>query len=504
MKDHSKKLNDLKENSNAIFIEAIGLRNPFYKKEEPQYGIGQIEKIDTGQYRMGNSLITGIQGVSDSEILNYDWKNSSLDWLLDCVFEGILVLDLDKGILKSFGGVWKKGVFKGLAFSNHSTASFGLKGQSGQVQFGDETVSPRYVPAYNTWNASVLDFFDGTIDRETGGILGMQDAVNGAVNKKINILTLTPGKSLNISVRSKVPVRGAGGKMQAAPVSAVHKIVMVKRIDSRSSDITLEVTNGETGQASIKNFPWSEFKKAGIGSMTFQPNVNQSFFGLDLKDKSVSAEIMDSGKDTLSHSPTSDDETNKKLAKTQQTFDLKSIPYLNLDKPAPGAAGKITSGMKDTEAYFYSPTSDYLNKFNEVKKGIESGTFQSDINLIASGVKNGLIKGYYDNPSLANMFNDVKGGESAYKDYIMPLRRLGDFMVYFVDRIYIQGDNTKPDEKTQDLIKTKLKKVLGIDSYIKAVAPAAAPATAPAAAKKPQGKFNMKEDIVKAIKNIIS
>jgi len=499
MKDHSKKLNEIKESNESVFGELFG-----FGKEQEVQGIGQIEKVGTGKYRIGNSLITGIQGASDSEILNYDFKNSSLDWILDCVFEGALVLDLDKGILKSFGGVWKKGVFKGLAFSNHSTASFGIKGQKGQVQFGDQTVKPRYVPSYNTWNASVLDFFDGTIDRETGGILGMQDAVNGPIQQSLNILTLTPGKALNISVSSKLPVRGPAGKMQAAPVSAVHKIVMIKRIDSNSSDITLEVTNGETGQLSKKTFPWSEFKKAGASSMVFQPNVTQSFFGIDLKDKSVSAEVMDSGKNTLSHSPDSEDDTNKKLAGTQQTFDLRLIPYLNLDKPAPGASGKIEPGIKETEAYFYSPTADYLNKFNAVKKNIENGTFQSDINLISSGIKNGLIKGYYDNPALANMFNNIQGGGSAYKDYVMPLRRLGDFMVYFVDRIYDKGDNAKSNEPIQNLIKSKLKKVLNIDSYIKAAQTTATTASPAAVTQKPQPKIKMKEGIVKAIRDIIS
>ena len=500
MKDHSKKLHDLKENSESIFGELFGSG-----KKTPEVTHGVIQKIDTGKYRMGNSLITGIPGATDSEILNFDWENSALNWLLDCEFEGILNLDLDKGVLNSFGGIWKSGVFKGLAFSNHSTASFGIKEDS-KVQFGDGVIKPRYVAPYNTWKVSPVAFFDGTIDRETGGILGIPDAANGPISKPLSILSLVPGKSIEISVRPKLPVRGSSGKMEAAPVSAVHSIKMIKRIDSRSSDITIEVTNGETRKVLSKTFPWSEFRKGGIQSTQFIPGQTLNFFGLDLSEKNVTAEVVESGKNKLSHAPAQNADIEKKLATSQQVFDLKKLPYINIDKPAPGASGKMEPGMKVTEAYFYLPTTDYLNKFNEVSKNINSGVVASDIDIIASGIRSGLITGYYDNKILAPIFNNVVGGNSAPEGYAMPLKRLGDLIQFFVDRIYVQGDNAKINKPIQDLIKSKLKKALDIDSHIKSTAPAAsAPeaTTAPSAPVVP--KINPKnESIINSLKNIIS
>lgn len=501
MKDHSKKLNNLKENNESIFGELFG-----FGKKSPQPTYGMVQKIDVGKYRMGNSLITGIPGATDSEILNFDWENSSLSWLLDCEFEGILNLDLDNGVLKSFGGVWKKGVFKGLAFSNHSTASFGVKGDS-QVQFGDGIIKPRYVAPYNTWKVSPLEFVDGTIDRETGGVLGIPDAANGPVSKVLNILSLVPGKSLQISVRSKLPVRGSSGKMEPAPVSAIHSVKMIKRIDSKNSDISIEITNGETNKVFSKTFPWSEFRKSGVQSMQFTPGQTLNFFGLDLSDKNVSAEIVESRKSSLSHSPERDAAVEKKLATSQQVFDLKKLPYINIDKPAPGVSGKMEPGMKMTEVYFYLPTTDYLNKFSEVSKNIENGVLTSDIDIIASGIRSGLISGYYDNKILAPLFNGVVGVGKAPDGYALPLKRLGDFLQFFVDRIYVQGDNAKINKPVQDLIKNKLKKVLQIDSYIKLVA--AEPGTtspsnqAPTEPIKPKIKLK-NESIINSLKNIIS
>lgn len=502
MKESSKRFQELKNESDKIFQEAItdyrlrnpiikakaamddtgeektfyGFQSPIYKKEKEKEKEGEdagsvIQKIGTGKYRMGKSIIHGLQGASESEVLNYDWENSTLDWLLDCEFEGILNLDLKKGILQSFGGIWKSGVFKGLTFGNHSSASFGVKGQDSKVEFGDGVIKPRYVPSYATWHVSPMAFVSGTIARETGGIFGKPDAPNGPVTQSFNVLTLAPGKSLKISVSSKLPVRGQGGKMEKAPVSAVHEIRMIKRIDSNNSDVTLEIINGENNKVVKETFPWSEFRKSGEKSLIYNPGQNMGLLnmaGIDLSDKSTSSEVVEGSKGSLISSPQKDAEAEKKLATTQQTFDLKKVPYLNIDKPAPGASGKIEPGMKETEVYFYSPNTDYLNKFNEVSKNIESGVMTSDMDIIASGIRNGVITGYYNYPFLKELFNNVQGGEAAPEGYAVPMKRLNDFYQYFVDRIYSQGDNGKINKPVQDLIKRKVKRALGVDAKIKA------------------------------------
>ena len=504
MKDHSKNLKNLKENSDTIFNELFGS-----KKQEVE-GNKFIEKIGTNKFRMGNSIILSVQGATETEMLSYDWENSSLDWLLECVFTGILNLDLKKGILNSFGGEWKVGVFRGLSFGNHSKASFGIKGQESKVKFGDGVVKPRYVAKYDTWKVSPMAFVSGTIDRESGGILGMPDAHNAPVTTPFNILTLTPGKQLAISVASKLPVRGDNGKMQKAQPTATHTIKMLKRIDSKSSDVSLEITNGETSKSITQSFPWSEFLKNGIKSLMYVPGETMGLLklaGIDLSEKNTTAEVNETGKSTLTQSSAQNVAIEKQLAKTQQTFDLKKVPYLNIDKPAPGASGKMEPGMKNTEVFFYLPKADYLNKFNEVKRNIESGQMAADIDLIVSGIRNNVINGYYDNLFLKNMFNNIQGGKATPAEYAVPMKKLNDFMQFFVDRIYVQGDNGSVDKATQDAVKSKIKKALAIDSYIKPEAQvpgAEVPAKTVAPPKKKGSQVQMTESVRDAVRNIIS
>lgn len=506
MENHSRKINKIKKDSDSVFSEIFGFGK---KKNKPNMPVGAVQKIGN-IYRMGKSVITSIQGASEMDFLSYDWESSPLSWLIDCEFEGSLWLDLKKGILVSFGGIWKDGVFLGKSFSAVKNASFGVPGsENNNVEFGKPGVSsPIYYPSYDSWHAPFINFKSGTIHDGYGGILGMEDAKIGPVTNSFNLLTLLPGYELVFKMNSSTPVRGDKGRMERAPVNTIHRIKMLKRIDSKSSDIELKIENGETNKEYFKDYPWTEFVEDGGNALIYGRGGGLSDwmkgFGIDLSSGGVTAEVRVSGKSNLKDLPYNKVGVEKKLATSQQSFDLKKIPYLNIDKPYNGSDGKFKPGLKGSEAYFYMPRTEYLNKFNEVKRNIESGVMAADMDMIASGIRNGVITGFHNNLYLKSIFNNIKGDEQTPDDYASALGRLDDFMRYFVDRIYKQGDNGSINKPVQDIIKGKIKSSLRVDSYIKNSNQA--PGT-----KKPQrakGKtikpISLSESIVYSMKKIIS
>ena len=450
MKNQSKELNKLNEENKTIFVELFG----FNKKQSQSTGSGQVEKIGVGKYRMGKSIITGIQGTSDSEILNFDFYNSKLKWLLSCEFEGILGLDIKKEEC-SFAGVWKSGIFKGTSFSNSSKSSFN------GGQFGDETMQPRYVPGYETWNVSPSYFYDGTIVNTSGGVLGIKDAVPGIINQPINILSIKPGYSILLKTRSKVPVRGVGGKMQKSPVESIYTLTVLKRIDDKNSNFIFKFKNIQTNQEVTKTISWKAFRDDKTGQSLIFSDKKESIiftaFGFTLLDKIFTAEIIESGVEhSLQFNPNQGAE--KTLATTQEIFDLSKLPYLNIKK----LNNRPSNSPTESSAYFYTSTTDYKNKYNEVLKYIENGKLASDLSIISAGIKNGIIDGYGNFKRLSGLFNNIKGVENNDKEYQDELIRLDNFFKYFIELIYMPANNGAVDDETQELIIDRLKTTLRI------------------------------------------
>ena len=481
MKDQSNKLHELKENSNAVFQELFG------KKEAPQQGAGQIVKIGPGNYRMGKSVITGLQGASDTEILNYDFESSKLSWLLDCHFEGILNLDLKRGELEAFAGTWKSGIFQGKIFGNKSVFEGGQFGVPGQI-------APKYVPTYDTWKTSPMNFGNGTIDRETGGILGIPNAPDGEIKGDINIISIQPGKSITIKLRNNV----------------VHTINFLKRIDSRNSDFTIETIDGATKKSTNKTFEWADSKNALM--KPFNPYKTASFLGLDLSAKVVSATISSSGKDTLTHKAQGGARVEPKaLSKELQVMKLAELPFLGISKITrpTNKAGEAVS------LYFNFPTPEHKAGHGKVVQSIKQGWVKSYITQLRTAITNKALKGAPSTHKyLANIIGEdpeLDVNELGDENLVNSINGIENFLKYFVNTTVsnvrksgAQKGITGVDDKIgRETINNKLKELLG-------VAEAAPEEKTPVATKAaPKSSLNkganvVKESVRSAVREIIS
>ena len=471
MKYQSKKLQELKKDNSVVFEGIFG------KKKVPQQGTGQVQIIGIGKYRMGNSIITKIHGTSEAGLTNYDFANSDLNWLLDAKFEGVLNLDLDKGILKSFAGVWMEGVFKGLVFGNGSTFEGG--------KFGDGITKPVYHPPFDTWKTSPLNFIDGTINRETGGLLGIPNAPNGVVDN-VNLISIEPGKSLTIKLKNNI----------------IHKINFKKRIDSMNSDFTIEVVNGETGEIKDKTFDWANSKQSL--NKPFYPYKLQEFLGLDLSAGVISATISTSGRDTLSHKSDGSQVPNS-LAKEQQQFSFADMPFLGISGIPRGKGGT------PDKIYFNFPTANHKNSHGKVVSLIKQGWIKSYITQIKTALEQGVLRGA---PATHQYLSNIIGKDADAdittmdQDLVNSLNGMENFLKYFVETMVRRvrksgaekGLTDVVDVKGKEAIKNKLKELFGLTEPLKQKV---VKKTAPSGGSKIKNKF-LKEGIREAVREIIS
>lgn len=482
MKDQSKKLQNLKEDSNAVFQELFGLGK---KQEEPEViGTGYVEKVGEGMYRMGNSLITGLVNTVEAEIMHFNWADSKLNWLLDCEFEGVLNLDLRNEVLIAFAGIWKSGVFRGKTFANSEISSFegGEFGVAGVVK-------PVFVPEYTRWKTNPINFADGTILRETGGILGIEDAPNGPITGDINIISIPPRRTIEIRLRSNV----------------IHKINFIKRIDDVSSNFVIEIENGETNQVEKKTIGWESFRMNGGKDMVFNPNKSASILGFKLSDRIVSAKVVSTGKASLK---TFTQPGEQAPPAGQESLELSNIPFLGINKIP-------RKGGSETSIYFNFPTQNHLQGYNNAVKSIKNGWIKSYITQAKSALDNNVITGAPVNYRyLSGLIGTDADADvnTLDKDLINSLNGLENFLKYFVDTMVRRVRKTGKekgimdiqDEIGKNIVKNRLKSLLGVESEEEKI-PTTTPSAAPVAKKPPKLKVPRakNESIRRTIRDII-
>lgn len=488
MKDHCQKLNEIKKSNNAVFEGIFGFGNN--KQPQQPQSTGYVEKVAEGKYRMGKSIITGLVNSTENQILNYRWEDSKLRWLLNSEFEGILDLDLRKGILNAFIGVWKSGVFKGDVFSEGSIFEGGEFGVAGNV-------IPAFIPDYDKWKTSPINFVDGTIDEETGGILGIENSPNGPINGNINLISIPPKRSIELRLRSNV----------------VHRINFIKRIDDVNSNFIVEFENGETGQSEKKTIGWDFFRMNGGTGMIFNPNKSVSILGFKLNDRIVSAKLINTGSASLkTFTPKQvPEKTEEELAATQQTYDLINAPFIGI-KSLPSGYWDNGVLVKNNigRIYLNASTPAILSRFENVVNNLNNKVLASDFTQLRSYLKNKIITGAPDGYGwLANLIGkDTVGAKIEDTNFIGSLKRIEEFLRDFVGIIvkYAGNDAKKsgktsiPDEATQELIKTNLKNFLGI----KIEAPTTKTPQTTSTATSKLKKVNLPEGLVKIIRDIIS
>ena len=480
MKDQSKKLQNLKEDSNAVFEDLFG---GVEKTPLPDTS-GEVEKVGEGKYRMGNSVITKLRGVSEHEFLAFNFGESALSWLLNAKFEGDLDLKLTGGQpqLTTFQGKWYDGIFKG--------KFFGIASEFYGGQFGDSDANPAFLPEYTGWKTSPHYFYGGVIKRHQNGILGYKNLEIGAIGTSFNIIAIQPGNTVTIELKSGIK----------------HTITCNKRLGGNNRTFHFAVTNGKTNKTYSITHDWSELKGGDKTEFLAKTNINLQtatktigMFGLDISEGIASATVSVAGTSGVVQQSVSDQD----FLTTQQTYNLSKIPLLNITKAQKGWMTK--KGEQPDSVYFYIPDNQYFTQFNNSVSNIESGQLQRDMSMIRSGLRNNIIKGYdASTPFLAKLFNNVSGdNEGIDKKTQEALVRMNEFMQYFVDRMFISGDNNKEDEANQALVTNNMKKSIGVDEFLQQAqeTPEQGETQAPTKVRPP--KLQENKDIIEAVRSII-
>lgn len=494
MKYHSKKLNNLKENSDAVFEGLFSSKN---QQNTTQQGSGQVVKVGDGKYRMGNSVITELKGAPEAVFLGYDFEKSSLKWLLDSVFEGKIEINLSTTPhgLVNFDGKWKSGVFKGKYFGPYSEFLGG--------QFGDENSSPNFLGNYENWKVSPHYFFSGVIKNSNEGVLGYRNLAFGNIDNSFNILSIPPGALVTIELNGGVK----------------HTIYCIERIGSGGNMLSYEVVNGKTEKKYEVSHDWFEIrgktpteflKKTNINLQTANKSIE--IFGLDISEGIVSA-VMSSAKTSgvvgsqfKKEEPK--EKTEEELSKIQQHYDLSRAPFLGIKKLGGDYYNEQGILVKNNvgRVYFNAPDAEELKQFENVVKNLNNRVLENDFRRLKSWLDAKAITGAPTKyPWLANLIGaDTVGRKIEDQKFIESLNRIEAFLKYFVDIIVkyagksnkAKGNTNVPNTQIQDLIKTNLKNYLGIKS-----APASAPETPTTIKPKITPKS---ESIVNSLKNIIS
>jgi len=495
MNDQSRKLQEMKENSEAVFQELFGIETKKVSPEEQAQAqaeieaenSGDIQKISEGKYRLGNSIITGVKGVSEHTLLNFSFKESSLSWLAEAQFEGVLTLSLigDEKV-KDFQGMWKSGIFKG--------ERFGIKSMFLGGQFGDSDAKPTFFPKYTNWKASPAFFYDGLMDQTSGGVLGIKNLEIGAIENAFSLLAISPNNTVTIELNGGIK----------------HSITCINRFGGKNSRMfSYKVTNGKTNQTYDIVHDWSELrgnpdsdngisflKKTNINLQTATKTID--IFRLDISEGIVSAAVSVAGTSGAVGSDVQ--KSQKELATSQESYELAKIPFL-------GIAKIPRRGGSETSIYFNFPTENHQKGYQNAVKSLEQHWIKSYITQINSALANNIVTGA---PVGYKFLEGLIGKDSDAdvnamdKDLINAFNGLENFLKYFVDTMVRRVRKTGAekgivdvqDTVGKDVIKNKIRGLLGVSSPKTAV-------NAPVVPKKAPLKQPMAEGVRGVIRKIL-
>lgn len=503
MKEFYKKLNQIKESNNSVFGEIFG----FGKKEEPQQqSNGQVEKVGEDNYRMGNSIITGMKGAPEAVFLGYDFKNSPLSWVLDSVFKGEIKLNLSTTphSLENFNGDWNSGTFKGKYFGPYSKFIGG--------QFGDESSNPLFLPEYANWKDNAHAFFNGTIKNTNEGLLGFRNLAFGKIENVFNILSIAPGMVVTITLRGGV----------------THSIFCSNRLSAKSRTFSYKITNGKTKKEYEVTHDWSEIRGNTPTEFLKNTNINLqtsnkviSIFDLDISEGIESAAVSTAstsggvGSSFNKEEELEAEKTEQELAITQQHYDLSRAPILGINKLGGEYWNENGVLVKNNvgRIYFHAPNGEYFKQFENVVKNLDNKIIASDLSKLRASLANKVITGAPSGyPWLANIIGvDTSKNKVEDKGFIETLNRIESFLKYFVAIIVKyagqskrkKGDADTPNTKIQELIKSNLKNYIGVTPK-EAPIQQAAPAPLQPVKPKKSPKRRLGESVIDAVRNVIS
>jgi len=510
MKDYSKKLHNLKENSESVFEGILGykagknavkgdknwnqqistsnLTNGFLFENDYL----QVNPDESIVFKKEGSTIEKVSSGWDS-LTKLNFGDENYNWLAIGKFN-CESINVNKGVISFVRGDWNGGLFRGNMYESNFNGGYfdGRLFKSGN------------------WRVNPFRFVNGKISTP-GSILGIRDITNLNQNKfNFNIISVTPGNKISIQMQD--------GK--------THEITISKRLDSKDSNFIFNIKNAAVEQSTTVNVKWSQihgnsesdFTKNTAFSNSHIPELFTNLFKLQFAAPITKVVVTDSTDFTkgVDWNEAEQEKTEQELAVTQQQCDLNKAPFLGIKKLGGEYWNEKGILVKNNvgRVYFHASNNEYLKQFESVVKNLDNNIISSDFSQLRANLANKVItgapKGY---PWLANLIGvDTSGNQVEDKNFAGSLDRIEAFLKYFVATIVKyagkskreKGDTNVPNTEIQELIKTNLKNYLGIESPEGAASevPGAAPAAEPAQRPKPQIK--MKEGVVKAVRDILS
>lgn len=451
MQEQSKKLNQLMDDVNKTINEAL-FKNPFAKKKEPTGPVFEDDVIVIN--RSHNLLFKRTGSIIKNPLPNYgvwveiDWSNPEFNWLSTAEFKASSAEIEGKGDSRKISKIkdcdWVSGDFRGGRFIRGA-----FNGGTFQGEFGPGA----------TWVTNPFNFIDGrTYETET--ILGLPNVTNLRKNKfAFNFISVPTAHNITIELESGI----------------VHVISVIKRLDSKSSLFSYNVTNGETKETKPVNLRWgqlrgqnsTEFKSNTMFTTTSIPNVFTDIFGLtfDSPIKMVTVDI-----DTNFEAPkwSKKEETPKELATKQFSYDLIKMPILKMNQIPRSSKSPDNPG----QLFFNFPSSADKKGFDSVVDFLNKGWLDSYVKNIKRAIDTGIINGAPSNiPFAAALIGKQDGinSENIDKNVYNSLVGLDMFLKYFVNNMVLRARKSGPNKAIYDIddeigkkfIKDKILSLLG-------------------------------------------
>lgn len=510
MNNQSKKLDELKKSTDSIFEGVLGYmagKNPFGRIVDKNWN----KQVSTGNLQNGvlfdNDFITvnpdesisfkngsKIEKVTTgwSSISGLDFNNKKYNWIAheDTKFE-VESATVRNGEISLVRGTWSFGDFAG-------DTMYGITFKNGF--FKGRTFKN------GTWKSHATNFIRGTWDVD-GSILGHTDIDNMSEKQfKFNLIAVVPGKKIVINTQD--------GK--------TNEIHVLKRLDSSDSNFVYKIKFPESKELHQTTISWGflrgnspkEFENRTIFSNSRIPTIFSEKFNIEINSPIVKVTIMSSTETDEKIQRPEVEKTEEELAVTQQYYDLSKVAFLGIRELGGKYYDEKGIPRKNIIArvYLHASNNEILKQFENVVKNLDKKVLDSDFNQLRIYLANKIITGAPINYKwLANIIGqgNYEADTIGDKNFIDSLNRIEAFLKYFVAIIVNRaskkdkqmGETNILNTQVQELIKTNIKKYLGIET-----APNDSPAETPANKKKTtDATKGMREskDIKKHIRNIL-